>query len=66
MKRMAIKDWEIQQNIISIRKEEDFKLKTQLDDTLETEDNNNQQKQEEEAIRDKYDRTYFPIRQKYK
>lgn len=62
MKRMTIKDWEIQQNIISIREEEDFRLKTQLEDTLETEEDNNIQKQGEEAIKDKFDRAYFPKR----
>lgn len=59
MKKMTIKDWEIQQNMISIREDEDFKLKTQLADTLQSEEDNDKQERELEAIKDKFDRAYY-------
>ena len=50
MKRMTIKDWEIQKNIVSIREEENFKLRTQLADALQSEEDNDRQERESEAI----------------
>lgn len=58
-KRMTIKDWEIRENIISIKKEEDFKLRTQLEDALQTEEDSLKQERETDAIKDKFDRAYF-------
>lgn len=59
MKKMTIKDWEIQQNIVSIREEEDFKLRTQLADALQSEEDNDRQEREFEAIKDKFNRAYY-------
>lgn len=43
MKKMTIKDWEVQENIVSIREEED----------------NDRQERELEAIKDKFNRAYY-------
>lgn len=59
MKKMTIKDWEVQENIVSIREEEDFKLKSQLADALQSEEDNDRQERELEAIKDKFNRAYY-------
>ena len=56
---MSIKDWELQQNIVSIKEQEEFYLKVQQEDALQTMKDTETEMNERELIKQKIDRAYL-------